>query len=177
MSRRFGRNQRRRAREAVELAEEQAVEATIRASVATARADTLDGYLRIKDVKIQGLGAVVDGVREALGENSVLLDPLLMKIDRAALAQVQYHDIVPVSPSDAVLPASIYIQVASVLNTHIRPDHWARKKHFHVEFRGETKLAYAVDDRVLVEAPAHFIENKILRELARQFAQNVRGWM
>lgn len=176
MSRRFGRNQRRRAREAVALAEEQAIEATINASVAKARADTLDGYLRINRAKIQGLEAVVEGVRQALGENSVLLDPLLMKIDNTALAQVQFQDDLPIaSPDEMMLPATISIGVASVLNTFVRPDNFARRKHFMLQFRGETKLVYAIDDRALMQAPVKLIERRVARELARQFVQDLRG--
>lgn len=174
MSRRFGRNQRRRAREALQAAQQEIAttqehrEAIMRTSLQQAR-------------KIMAMEAVIDGVRDALGENSIVLQPLTRKMSNFSLKEVALASAMRISCDDT--PSSIDAQTLSfrtetayVLEASISEDSWSRMIHFNLDIgdnRGE--LRYALDQRLLhedrarrlvVEQVTHFMAKAFERLLA-----------
>lgn len=168
MSRRFGRNQKRRARQEVAEAQE-------RARVAQACARTLGRSLAEKDAKIRGLMEVVEGVRDALGRQSFLLQPTLARIAQQALCDVQIaEDVAGFQVEDCSKPISaelqsFRLQTAAVLDASIGADHWSRQVHFNLRVsEGRAHLRYALDERLLHEPGAR---KRVATMVARYMAE------
>jgi hypothetical protein len=167
MSRRFGRNQRRRAREAVAQAKQ--AEAT-----AQKLANTYLGMVNTKDRKIAALEAIIEGVRDALGPESVLLEPVLRRMHNYTLRSMQLAEDMRLDmmvPSDDALDlTTIKTHTADVLVAGIADDSWARHVHFNLEIGDDGCLRYVVDQRLLSEPDARrVLGRQVAHFLAREF--------
>lgn len=165
MSRRFGRNQRRRARERI-------AELEIASTAATSTAQR-------EERRANSYKAVLDGIGDALGTDSVLLDPILRRAMNHFLPSIELveaMDLGKVVPWDASREpvATIRRHTADVFSAGISEDHWARTTHFRVQFRDRGITAYAIDHRALEQAKLSralrtIVERNIAREMARMF--------
>ncbi|CDN87369.1 hypothetical protein BN948_01791 [Hydrogenophaga intermedia] len=173
MSQRYGRNQKRRAREALATAQSEALQAK-------RLADSARQTIRSKERAIAALEAVVSGVRDALGRESILLDPIARRMHNYTLRSLQLAEEldVPLGPSDPDQElASLRIHTADVLEAVVTSDHWARQIHFELHVgEGRMDLRYAIDSRLLFERAArgrvvehvtHYMAAAFERELAK----------
>jgi len=128
---------------------------------------------------VQVLEAFMEGVREALGKNSIMLDPLLRDMRCAYLPEIQIdqENYFPSIVSDHSIMAteSFTVRSHAIINAAIEPNHWARKTHLLVKFKDRQAVAYAIDESLLHEKNAEkMIEQQISRMLAAAFMQYAR---
>lgn len=165
MSRRYGRNQKRRAREALATAHNEALQAK-------RLADRLRHTIRSKERKIAALEAVVEGVRDALGRESILLDPIARRMYNFTLRSLELAEglDVPLCISDPNQElAAMRIHTADVLDAVVKADHWARRIHFDIHVgEGRMHLRYAIDSRLLFEPAAR---GRVVEHVTRHMAE------
>jgi hypothetical protein len=172
MSRRFGRNQRRRARERIAELERASASCMVVVQQEQRRADAYR--------------AIVDGIKDALGPDSVLFEPVMREAMNYFLPTVAIQeqvDLGGVEEWNQSLNAMSTIRqhTADVFSAGIERDHFARRIHFLLEFKDRAIAAYAIDSRLLDDAKrngrlAHLIERNITRVMARMFmAELMKG--
>lgn len=170
MSRRFGRNQRRRAREALAQATEAAQTLTVERD--NARAD-VNRKLRA----ILALEGILAGVRDALGPETVALEPVRREManyvlgDRILLAEAGP---LPDFPGPDAMRAHFQTITADVLNAVVYESHAARRIHFGLLARGGPngmELAYVVDPRVFYQKNGIDV---VTRHVAKMMAEQFR---
>lgn len=175
MSRRFGRNQRRRAREALASKTQEL---------------TIQGYelqatkheLGEERVRASVAGAVMDALRAVLGDESVALPAAQRMIGNVKLeVMMRYiqHEPMSFDLSDASPFAVLTENLAGLLEANVSKDHWARRGHFEAVFKGDPVAAYYIDLDVFRLKKSDFanslIECEVSRQLARMFMEKMRG--
>ncbi|MCD9087396.1 hypothetical protein [Stenotrophomonas sp. SY1] len=153
MSRRYGRNQRRRAREQVAQLEAQAV--------------VLDQRTRRAEINAAQLRCQLDDVREALGPHFMGLPPQMLageiwrlyELDRARL---------PGPSGDAVEVR------AMTFDCIVDSTHQTNFLHFLVRLAGG-KAAYAISSAALLNAPAEAVARQIGRQIATRLVRDLRS--
>lgn len=162
MSRRFGRNQRRRAREAL-------AEAATRHEAAMTVMANYRATLRTLTSKVEELEEVIAGVRLALGDYTVALDPEFY------LTGMNYRPVFHLpeplrSLQQAKLDASplerIRHVVAGVLDIQVSEHHLCRHQHVRLRFADVPVAAYAIEERTLRTGGREFVERHLARVLA-----------
>jgi uncharacterized coiled-coil protein SlyX len=169
MGNRFGRNKRRKARAAL-------AEAMSLAQSAEHRAKYLEGQLSEQNKKLMALNSVIDGVRDAIGEHSVIFDPIVRKInlnDNSNRLIVEF-DAEPLNYWDKSVTPMLHsyyrTYAADVIQAHVEKDHWTRKVHFLAQRNGVSEVAYCVDERLLCNNDAAcFIKQNVAQYLAEAF--------
>lgn len=168
MSRRFGRNQRRRAREALAT---KAQELTIQGYQLKAAKHEL-GEER---VRARVADAVMDALRAVLGDESVVLPAARRMVGDTRLEVMRYvsdpggFDQFDLSVSS--LCENLTECLAGLLEVNVSKDHWARRAHFEAQFKGDPVAAYYIDLDVFRLKKSDFANDLIEREVSRQVAR------
>lgn len=155
MSRRYGRNQKRAARERIsylERRQEDCIEAYNR--------DT--GMLR---TQLRSATRQLDTVKEALGENFVGLDPGTFSHRMMALTE-PYDFRAPVRDGDVQMHSLIYRSFDDSESHHHR-------LHFRVAL-ANGEVGYALSGQALYGAPPEFIARNIAQEMAVHLVRSLR---
>lgn len=184
MTRRYGRNQKRRAREALALAEYNGKVLHSKAVALHYQVQELTGAFRQSENKCRALQAAVRGMEDALGPNSILLAPVLLKLANAYLPNIKLADYVmrrygPVSimgATDEIQEESISHTMYSMIEAAIEPEHWSRKQHFMIKFEDRTQAVYAIDERTLFDRGSHrVLEQNLVPMLVKRFLEQMAG--
>lgn len=168
MSRRYGRNQKRRAREALA----NAMQYGERFRIAWQRETEL-----LKDIaaKKRHLEEVLNDIREALPEGSALLPPgslaTGMRPDPHTPILVAPVDLNIFKPHDpnarTFTPTELRTLVCS-----IDPEHFSGKLHFNVQFM-DKEFRYAISPGALYAMPRDRLRDILRDDIARQFAREL----
>lgn len=166
MSRRFGRNQRRRAREALAS---KAQELTIQGYQLKAAKHEL-GEMK---VRARVADAVMDALRAVLGDDSVALPAARRMVGETKLEVMRYVQYEPMSfdLSDASQFEVLTENLAGLLEANVSQDHWARRAHFEAQFKGDPVAAYYIDLNVFRLEKSDFANDLIERQVSRQLAR------
>lgn len=174
MSRRFGRNQRRRAREALALAEQSLgremqgrhmAEAIARESTATAQ--TLKRLLGEFASRV-GRYAIAEGVptkfaSEWLDRQPNFRLPVMPECDAGAIfSNASMYDTM-----------SICDEVMRVLDVRVVRDHMKRDMHVRLFF-DEHRVGYAISDHAVRNLPRAALVDRISREMARMLVNALK---
>lgn len=149
MSKRFGRNQRRRLRQQVEQATE-----------ALAMADGLMRKMRRDRDELRG---VIDDVEEALGPNFIGLPPQELVFQARHLGPERTFR--TTVPGDQVVTMAIMD-----IDSSEKSDGYI---HLRVRLDGKS-VVYALSRPALLHSPARFIAQKMAMEMAPVLLQNIR---
>lgn len=156
MSRRYGRNQKRRARAAIARLEQRATE--LQTGMAMDRA-----LLRSQTQRIDELRAQLKDVAEIMGTDFIGLEPALWKFnDKHKLDYLRC----PVDGGDVL----IHTMRTKITSDRLRPDYMV---HFRAELAGET-VGYAISECALRDAPEGYIVRRISDEMARLLIGDLR---
>jgi len=153
VSRRFGRNQRRRARHELEVKALELRLANEHIHGQDRRLLRMSDELSQMRRKIEALEAVTDGVRQALGDRSILLKPVLGMVLGHYLPTVQLHDAMGFS-EDYIPTANLRLEeikttTYAILDCELEDKHWARCQHFYVKVKDQKMVGYAFDESML----------------------------
>lgn len=171
MSKRFGRNQRRKAREAIAQAAREVAAAKEEAAQAKRRE-------RITARENRRLLAVIEGVSDALGEHTIALpmvahyfgdDIAKMPLLPSALS-IWRREPVPLVPmevaAESVELRTIRHDVLEVLEAYVDGDHKARNQHVFIERKGRRDVAFALPREYLFTAPIDELKRYMVRPMA-----------
>lgn len=167
MSRRFGRNQKRRMREALEQAQR--------------RSQYFVDEMHRKSADVESLNAIIEGFKEALGKHSILFEPI-MKMDLASTVP-NIRTAEKIIHQDWRRPSELKQITMGILNSRIEKNSVLRRQHFLVSYQGISAVGYAIDSRELevnrLEENKHMIRNYIAKfiadEFIRQFIEQERA--
>ncbi len=173
MSRRYGRNQKRRAREEIarlhDVVEQKSEALTMQTELAR--------HIRERKDEIQ---AEIDTAKDMLVTGCVLLEPASMEIGGPVRDQV----IVPLMPPmpslsqlmSCAMPmeAVIHTMPLDVLLTQAVVDQYADALHFHVKF-AEGRWSYAISRRAIDGMTRQQLAKRLSRELAHKMADDMKG--
>lgn len=164
MSKRYGRNQKRKARERIaSLQETLVMEAALRASLQRDRAR---------------LQSVLDRALRVLPRLTTALPPqdLTTRL-RETTSSFQMSAQRPVPQDVLNRDSTTQIETLHILLTHIeaapQPDRLGRAMHCRVQLR-DGRWAYAISDEALATMPPEDLERDLMLELAQQFAREFR---
>lgn len=153
MSRRFGRNQRRRARQELEAKAQELQLANDHIQGQDRRLATQSASMAQMRRQIEALQAVADGVKKALGRKSVLFEPVIGMTLEHYLPVVQLFDALGMAdefkPTDKPHLDKITTTTYAILDCELEDQHWARKQHFYVRVKDEKMVGYAFDESML----------------------------
>lgn len=175
MSRRFGRNQRRRAREAIAAKDEELARVGAIAGAHLERVYALDMQLQSAGTRTRRLEAVIEGVRVALGD-SVALPAVDQAIDRAIGKRMRIGrpPVVPLTfpdvTTDDLLAYTIADDIADVIQINLEPDHWSRRQHIRLYRNDTQEVVYAIDEKALHTLAKRDIGDFTTR-MGREFAR------
>lgn len=166
MSKRFGRNQKRKLKQELENQKE-----------ALKMANGLNDYLSKNNNKNVDM---LQNVRRVLGEYTALLDPQTQNIeasprsDLIELARVARNQNMFAYPGDqAINDYSLHRDVLYLLNfvKHDDPLNLAT----HLEFRyKDGKVGYAISEQAMQNLPEDYLAGQIANEMAKMLVQNYR---
>jgi hypothetical protein len=171
MSKRFGRNQRRQAREAIAQAERAAELARDAAKGAERRE-------RVTARENRRLLAVIEGVRDALGEHTMALPMVayyfgddIAKTPHlpSALSMWRREPVPPIElkmPDEALELRTIRDDVLDVLEAYVDGDHKARNPHVFIKRQGRRDVAFALPREYLFAAPIDELKRYMVRPIA-----------
>jgi hypothetical protein len=163
MSKRFGRNQKRRMRDALETATHDVQRFNEAYQMA-------DGLLNVVSQRLQQARDWIDVVNDIVGPMSIANSEILTQKDPAPSADSFLVEVrSPIYPSlrsegtidDSVLRTSVMHK----LKTKVVIDQVRAMKHVHVTLRDGT-VAYAINDPAIEMAPKRFLERKITEEIS-----------
>ncbi|WP_143742398.1 hypothetical protein [Roseateles chitinivorans] len=167
MSRRFGRNQRRRARE------EQARLSADLAKVSNTLSFTAKTAME-RGRQLHALTREIEAAKAMLPRNSALMRPQAMKVGGERRDQVYADAFSDESPSleqfDAAMPVeavSYDVVPLDVLLTDVERDYLKRKLHARVQFAG-ADLFYAISPSALQSMGGPGLADRLAQEIARQ---------
>lgn len=156
MSRRYGRNQKRRARAEIAQLEQKATE--LQAAMVLDRA-----LLRHQTQKINELQSRLEDVARIMGTNFIGLEPALWKFQ-------EKHQInrfrCPVDGGDVVM----HTMMAGITKDQFRPDYMV---HFRVDLAGES-VGYTISEVALRHGPEEYIARRISEEMAQMLVRDLR---
>lgn len=156
MSRRYGRNQKRRARAEIAKLEQKA--ANLQTGMEMDRA-----LIRHQSQKIEEHREQLNFVASILGTNFIGLKPALWKFsDKHRLDYFRC----PVAGGDVMM----HTMRTGITDGNGRPDYMV---HFHVELAGETG-SYAISECALRDGPEDYIVRRISDEMSRLLMDELR---
>lgn len=176
MSRRFGRNQRRRAREALASKDQEM-------TILGYQLQATKHELGEERVRARVAGAAMDALRAVLGDESVALPVATRMVGETKLRVMQYvqHEPMSLDLSEASPFEVLTENLAGLLEANVSKDHWARRAHFEVAFKGDPVAAYYIDLDAFTLQKSDFanslIEREVSRQLARMFMEKMQGKM
>jgi len=170
MSRRFGRNQRRRAREA-----QAQLQAELRKVGDTLSLTTKTAVER--GHRVHALTCEIEAAKAMLPRHSALMRPEALKLGGERLATVNVDPLLTsridrVDRFDPSVPVEAvkFLRVPlDVLLTDVEPDDLTCKLHARVQFAG-ADLYYAISPDALHAMSVPDLADRLAKELARQFA-------
>lgn len=149
MSRRYGRNQKRRARADIAQLEQKAT--ALQAGMAMDRE-----LLRNQTQRIDELRAQLEDVAQIMGTDFIGLEPALWKFsDKHKLDYLRC----PVDGGDVLM----HTMRARITSDRLRPDYAV---HFRAELAGE-QVGYTISECALRDAPEGLIVRRLADEMAR----------
>lgn len=167
MSRRFGRNQRRRARE------EQARLSADLAKVSNTLSFTAKTAME-RGRQLHALTREIEAAKAMLPEHSALMRPQAMKVGGECRDQVYADPFFDESPSLERFDAAMPMEAVSferipldVLLTDVDRDQLKRQLHARVQFAG-TDLFYAIGPAALRARRSPDLADRLAQEIARQ---------
>ena len=176
MSKRYGRNQRRRAREALQTMGALLHEERNRLNHERAMRRAEERRADHAEREAAALKAILAGVREALGENTVAL-PMVGRIVYEAgwkelpevlrIVRPEPMPLVPCSHELANATAELTDHVAHVFEADIELNHHARNMHFFIERDRRRAVAFAIEASHLFNMPTDERERYLVRPLAQ----------
>lgn len=156
MSRRFGRNQRRRAR--AEIAQLEQKVADLSSAMEMDRA-----LLRQQTQKIGALRGQLENVARIMGTNFIGLEPKLLDFSRSIRSDPFRY---PVDGGDVL----VHVMKSRVTVCRDRPDYMI---HFRVDLASEA-AGYAISECALRDAPEDYIVRLISEEIAHTLVRELR---
>lgn len=165
MSRRFGRNQRRRAREEQARLSADLGRTNEALSMSTALATD-------RGQRLQELTAELQRAKDLLPANSVLMRPQAVPVDgeprhRIELDATDHGDMSFLQLVEA--PTVTFQSVPlDVLLTEVKREELAPMLHCRVKFAG-ADLCYAISEKAMDAMPRKYLAEQLTRELTRQF--------
>lgn len=174
MSRRFGRNQKRRMRE--ELLGAVAVADYLEVRLAECRkASEMDrALLRHQSEQIDHLRSIMTDAIRIAGEMSAIFPPNNMAVDGPARGRVMARQttrpLLPKSPVDffKMEIAAIDHELKVMLHS-IRPERLRASTHVRVQF-GDGGWGYAISEAALIDTPLDILSRRIAEELSKVIA-------
>lgn len=162
MSKRFGRNQKRRAREHIERLEKEL--ADVRASPSILFREN------------SRLKRDIDLVRRALGPNSCLLEPVKQQMNSDPEPKMRTHAIrrrPPMFEENISPTAKIDDVTMDVLLASVNIDKWMNSLHFKFYFRDRT-IGYAVSEEAVANIPRDVLVDIMSHEVAELLVQKLK---
>ena len=167
MSRRFGRNQRRRARE------EQARLSADLAKVSNTLSFTAKTAME-RGRQLHALTREIEAAKAMLPEHSALMRPQAMKVGGERRTQIQLDPCFDESPSLERFDAAMQMEPVryeriplDVLLTDVDRDQLKRQLHARVQFAG-TDLFYAISPAAMMAMPSPDLADRLAQEITRQ---------
>lgn len=163
MSRRFGRNQKRRFREELAKARE--------------AYDMQSGLLQHVSDRRQALEDEIAYAKRVLRNGSVMLEPAELRLDCSDQEQLNYHtESLPnyLAADDAPISMVMEHIPLSVLLTDSDIDQFSDRLHFRVRF-ADGQWRYAITKRAIQTMPKADLIRRISQELARAIADELKA--